>query len=662
MESTPPSAAAERPPKLDVAVTEDGLEAYVQALPDVPIAVGDVLHALAYYNVTFGIDTSLVAEVARANDPDRPMLVARGRAAIAGRDASIEYFFETAAANPTPAAMPAVASQEDKEAQELIANADQLDFRLGKVLPNVQPGDVLATKIPAMAGTPGNTVFGTSIPAPHGKDLSFAIGRNTKFGDDDLSIIARISGTPVVERDGKVSVLDTYVVKEVNLATGSISHIGNVRVDGDVLAGFTVEATGDIDVHGNVEGATLVAGRNLVVRGGMRGRARGEAAGDVVVRFVDPECTVKAKGKVIVQRNCIQGTIEALEKVSVGGNLIGGHVRSAMGVDAAVVGSSGAVPTTLEIDHTLSEALLAHLREELERLETGGESAFTNPQPASLEEEEFEPSPLTGASPSSSAIPASPSTTRPNSLPPRPGATPSRAPIPPPANTISRMKASIPPAPRSPSLPPRPQAASASRLPAAPPRPAPGGPPSVRPGAPRPAGGPASVRPMPGAPSVRPPPGPAAPPSMRPGPPPASVRPPASLPPPSMPGSARPSMGVLKIAKGGGPPASLRAPAHASTTGREFERQLSPAEQARKQMSDTVLYYQKMASIRRHIKFLERELGLRSKLPGRIICRQNCFVGVRIVIDQVEHKVLADGFGSMFFLRGDEVQEGKLLM
>ena len=422
MESTPPSAAAERPPKLDVAVTEDGLEAYVQALPDVPIAVGDVLHALAYYNVVFGIDTSLVAEVARANDPERPMLVARGRAAIAGRDASIEYFFETPAANAPTA--PAPSAQEDKEAQDLIANADQLDFRLGKVLPNVQPGDVLATKIPAMAGTPGSTVFGTPIAAPHGKDLPFAIGRNTKFGDDNLSILARISGTPVVERDGKVSVLDTYVVKEVNLATGSISHIGNVRVDGDVLAGFTVEATGDIDVHGNVEGATLVAGRNLVVRGGMRGRARGEAAGDVVVRFVDPECSVKAKGKVIVQRNCIQGTIEALEKVSVGGNLIGGHVRSAMGVDAAIVGSSGAVPTTLEVDHTLSEALLAHLREELERLETGGESAFTNPPPGELDEE-IEPAPLTTQSPSSSAVAAAPSTARANSLPPRPGATPS---------------------------------------------------------------------------------------------------------------------------------------------------------------------------------------------------------------------------------------------
>ena len=129
-----------------------------------------------------------------------------------------------------------------------------------------------------------------------------------------------------------------------------------------------------------------------------------------------------------------------------------------------------------------------------------------------------------------------------------------------------------------------------------------------------------------------------------------------------MPGSVRPSVGVLKIAKSGGPPSSLRAPAPPSTAGREFERQLSPAEQARKQMSDTVLYHQKMASVRRHIKFLERELGLRSKAPGRVICRQNCFVGVRIVIDQVEYKVLADGFGSMFFLRGDEIQEGKLLM
>jgi hypothetical protein len=121
-------------------------------------------------------------------------------------------------------------------------------------------------------------------------------------------------------------------------------------------------------------------------------------------------------------------------------------------------------------------------------------------------------------------------------------------------------------------------------------------------------------------------------------------------------------MGVIKIAKGGGPPQSLRAPAPVSTNPREAERVLSPAELARKQMSDLVRYHQRMASMRKHIRFLERELGLRSKAPGRIICRQNCFLGVRVVIEQVEFKVNADSFGSMFFLRGDEVQEGKLLV
>ncbi len=650
MESTPPSTVADRPPKLDVAVTEDGLEAYVQPLPDIPITVGDVFHARAYYNVVSGIDTSLVAEVARANDPDRPMLVARGRSAIAGRDATIEYFFETQARETTHA--------DDKETESLIANADATDFRLGKVLPNVQPGDVLATKIAAMAGTAGNTVFGTPIPAAHGRDLVFAIGRNTRFGDDNLSILARISGTPVVERDGKVSVLDTYVVKEVNLATGSISHVGNVRVDGDVLAGFVVEATGDIDVHGNVEGATLLAGRNLVVRGGMRGHAKGEAAGDVVVRFVDPDCSIKAKGKVIVQRNCIQGTIESLEKVSIGGNLIGGYVRSAMGVDAAIAGSSGAVLTTLEVDHTLSEALLAHLREELDRLETGGVEAASMAAPSeAAESEEFEPAPATMASPS----------VRPQAVPPRPSVTPPRPSIAPPSSTISRMKASIPAAPRAPSLPPRPGAASSSRLPAAPPRPGVSGPSSVRPG---PAASPASVRPgapsslRPGAPPSMRPGAPSAngPASVRPGAPPSSMRPPPSVPPPSLPGSQRPSMGVIKIAKGGGPPQSLRAPAAAPPSARDADKALSPAELARKQMSDLVRYHQRMAAMRRHIRFLERELGLRSKAPGRIICRQNCYLGVRIVIDQVEFKVNADSFGAMFFLRGDEVHEGKLLV
>ena len=47
MESTPPSRIADRPPKLDVAVTEDGLEAYVQPFPENPVDVRDVFRALA---------------------------------------------------------------------------------------------------------------------------------------------------------------------------------------------------------------------------------------------------------------------------------------------------------------------------------------------------------------------------------------------------------------------------------------------------------------------------------------------------------------------------------------------------------------------------------------------------------------------------------------
>jgi hypothetical protein len=573
------------------------------------------------------------------------MLVARGRAAVPGRDASIEFFFDVHATGG-PA--------DDRDAEALIENADKADFRSGKLLANVQPGDVLAIKIPAMAGTAGNTVFGTPIPAPHGKDAPFALGKNTAFGDDNLSILARLSGTPTIERDGKVSVLDTYAVKEVNLATGNISHIGNVRVDGDVLAGFVVEATGDIDVHGNVEGATLIAGRNLVVRGGMRGHAKGEAAGDVVVRFVDPDCTIKAKGKVVVQRNCIQGHIEALEKVSVGGNLIGGMVKSAMGIDAAIAGSAGAVPTTLEIDHTISEALLTHLREELDRLENGGELRDSMVPSALGGASDSEPPPATQQSPASFASPhaAPPSTQRPNSvMPPRPGAVPPRPSINPGATSVSRMKASLPAPPRTPSLPPRPGGPpSASRLQAAPPRPGASGPQSVRPGAPPPS---STTNP-----SMRPT-GPA---SVRPGAPSPSMRPPGSIPPPAIPGNARPSLGVLKVAKGGGPPQSLRAPAAPAAPPRDFEKVLTPAELARKQMSDAVLAQQRMSAIRKHIRFLEREMVARTKGPGRVVCRQNCFIGVRVIIDQVEYRVLADGFGTMFFLRGDEVQEGKLLM
>ena len=68
-----------------------------------------------------------------------------------------------------------------------------------------------------------------------------------------------ISGHVILEND-KIFVSNVLELVNVDNSTGDIDYEGDVVVNGNVLAGFTVKATGDITVSGIVEGATVIAG------------------------------------------------------------------------------------------------------------------------------------------------------------------------------------------------------------------------------------------------------------------------------------------------------------------------------------------------------------------------------------------------------------------
>ena len=76
---------------------------------------------------------------------------------------------------------------------------------------------------------------------------------------------------------------------DVDNTTGDIEYEGNVIVHGNVRAGFTLKASGDITIMGVVEGANVDAGGNLTVNRGIQGmnKAQIHAGGDIVSKFVE---------------------------------------------------------------------------------------------------------------------------------------------------------------------------------------------------------------------------------------------------------------------------------------------------------------------------------------------------------------------------------------
>ncbi len=345
----------ERRAAIQVSVTEDHMEAWVQVYEGFAPSGEDHREALAAAGIVCGIDESALAAAEASPPIYEPVRLAAGQAAVDGTNAEVEFLFATL---KSPFVVP-----DDPDAPIAI------DFKESKVLQHVGAGDVLARKTPATPGSSGFTVFGATLPARSGADVHFVAAVNTTYSDDRTAILAKISGVPALEKGNKVSVQAVFQTKNVDYASGNIHHIGSVKIEGDVLPGFRVEATGNIEVGGTVEGASLLAGGMVLIKGGIRNHASVEAVGDVFVKFVDSESSVKSQGSIQVALDSIQSKLDALECIVVGGQVSGGHAKAGLSIEAGSAGSAREIATRFEVLRNVSEGALLQARDEVARLE-----------------------------------------------------------------------------------------------------------------------------------------------------------------------------------------------------------------------------------------------------------------------------------------------------
>ncbi len=348
-------------PIVTVTVAPDGLSAAAVAPRGAPIPREFLLDAFRRAGVTFGVDPAAVALLASGAHAGE-VTFARGVAAVDGEDSRVEHL----TAELAGAGFTAVEDQ-----------TGTVDLRGGHVAQHVTPGQVLAKKHPATPGTPGRKVTGEPIAPRVGKDIAALVaGNGAGLSPDRLSIVAKVGGLPKLV-GAALTVCSACEVKNVDFHTGDIHFVGSVTVDGDVLHGFTVEATEDIVVRGHVDGGKLRAGGKITVNGGVRRAADIDALGDVAVRFVDPLCTLKSRHDVSVLESALQCTLTG-RRVTVGRQLSAGTTTAWDRIEAQTIGSANEVATHLHlrIDPTppsgpaldQARASLEHARADLEKV------------------------------------------------------------------------------------------------------------------------------------------------------------------------------------------------------------------------------------------------------------------------------------------------------
>lgn len=210
-------------------------------------AESDILNELSRLKIRQGIKHEVLQEVCEGTI-GAEILIAEGIPQKDDKEDEIKILF---------------ADKDEREAADDDISKT-IDYRNLINIANVKKGEVLAVKIPGIAGTNGIDVFGTIVPKKTLRSKTFKAQNGCTL--EDNHIIATKSGRPS-EQNGIFTVNDLYSVNDVDLTTGNINFIGDVEVSNNINDGMSVHAKGSLLVRKNITSAKASANGPINILG-----------------------------------------------------------------------------------------------------------------------------------------------------------------------------------------------------------------------------------------------------------------------------------------------------------------------------------------------------------------------------------------------------------
>lgn len=297
----------------------------------------DIIDYLSEQGIIYGIKKESIANYCKNKEYSKELVAAQGKDPIDGKDAEVIYDFDISG---------------EKKFHE--KEDGTIDFRNLNNVMNVSKDTVLCHMIPPQDGEDGIDIFGQEISYKRGRTASFNCGSNTYISQEGFQLLASTDGC-VEYKKGKVYVEDVYRANNVDNSTGNIDFIGNVIINGDVKAGFSLKAKGDIKIRGMVEGAFIESGGDVVISKGMNGMGKGSihARGNVTSKYIENALIVSDKN--IYAEALINSEVKAGESIMLSGltaTIIGGSCTAENMIYAKTIGSRTNPETKLIINLT----------------------------------------------------------------------------------------------------------------------------------------------------------------------------------------------------------------------------------------------------------------------------------------------------------------------
>ena len=351
--------AERRDGRFSLDISADALFVWVNFVPAYggqAVTPDDIFMALGEAGITYGIEQAAIESVCQAILSER-VIAARGVAAKNGENTCFELL---------------VADTRDRVPQ--VDKRGLINFRELGAIPLVVADQALMRRIPPTQGVAGYNVRGELLEPHPGRNEAFLehlVGAYVDQDDPNL-LRAAFNGLPVRLGNG-VTVEQLLRVRHVNMASGNITFDGSVYVEGEVLPGMKVHATGDIIVTGVVDGGELDAGGDIRVSGGIIAQAQVRAKGSVAARFVE-NAHVYSGAMIAIDDMVLQSDLQAMNQIVIGlkamqrGRLTGGSARAMLLIQVPVLGSPTGAVTNVQLGvNPVLEAQYADLLQRLEK-------------------------------------------------------------------------------------------------------------------------------------------------------------------------------------------------------------------------------------------------------------------------------------------------------
>jgi uncharacterized protein (DUF342 family) len=330
-------------------ISKDRMAAWFYVIPPFNDGQGikeeDLKSILNQEHVTTGIMEESLKSIVEDQVYGQAVLVAKGVLARNGIDGFIKDHFKR-----------------DLKLEFIEDENGSVDYKKLNNIQSVRDGEVICSIALAVPGENGMTITGQPYPCTiKGTDVPVPVGRNTKLTEDRTQLVSQKTGH-VTFVNGKFQVDPILKINgNIDNSTGNLDYDGDILITGDVRNGFTVKATGNIDIRGSVEGAQIIAQGSITIASGMSGNGRGTLTSDsdVKCRYLE-HCTVTAKGNVYAE-SIINSKIESGQDIIVTsgmGVIIGGTLLAANSINARIIGS--------KVRRLITELIIANVPKNVE--------------------------------------------------------------------------------------------------------------------------------------------------------------------------------------------------------------------------------------------------------------------------------------------------------